>query len=150
MLTSFTRAGTTLRELRREDVVFIGSGGAVHNLYRNVWGPLLSHGDNFAMKKPPANWALDFRQEFEDAITTATGPELRRSMTELMKLPGFRDAHATDDHIMSAMFVAGLVGDEEDTGTLVEFGAEDWELTNMCNSQFTLGAWPGQAIESIR
>jgi hypothetical protein len=21
-------------------------------------------------------------------------------------------------------------------------GAEDWELTNMCNSQFTLGEWP--------
>lgn len=102
------------------------------------------------MEHPPANWALDFRQEFEDAITTTTGPALRRAMTALMKLPGFRDAHATDDHIMSAMFVAGLVGDEEDIGTPVEFGAEDWELTNMCNSQYTLGKWPEQqTVESI-
>lgn len=126
-------------------MLFIGSGGAVHNLYRNVWTPLLRYGDNFAMETAPADWALNFRQEFEDAITTATGPRLRRVMAALMKLPGFRDAHATDDHIMAAMFVAGLVGDHEDEGSPVELGAEDWELTNMCNSQYTIGLWPGQA-----
>ncbi|CAH0054426.1 unnamed protein product [Clonostachys solani] len=142
------RVGSSLRHLRREkDVLFIGSGGAVHNLYRNIWTPLLRHADNFAMETPPGHWALDFRQEFEDAIMRNTGPALRKAMAMLMKLPMYRDAHATDDHIMPAMFVAGLVGAVQDVRTLVELGAEDWELTNMCNSQYTLGSW--DAIKSI-
>jgi hypothetical protein len=49
-----------------------------------------------------------------------------------MKHPQFRDAHGTDDHFMSACFVAGAAGDwedeEEERGRL---GAESWELTNM-------------------
>ncbi|KAL4880400.1 Extradiol ring-cleavage dioxygenase, class III enzyme, subunit B [Aspergillus karnatakaensis] len=135
------RVGAALRDLRREKVLFIGSGGTVHNLYRNVWGPLLRYADNFAMESPPGNWALDFRQEFEDALIKSTGPQLRKAVTMLMKIPKYRDAHATDDHIMSAMFVVGLVGAPEDVGTPVELGAEDWELTNMCNSQFTFGRW---------
>lgn len=147
------RVGAALRPLRAADhqggkVLFIGSGGAVHNLYRNVWTPLLRYADNFAMETPPGEWALGFRQEFEDAMMTGSrtkdgccGPALRRSLTALMKVPIYRDAHATDDHFMSAMFVAGLVGHVEDQGTAVELGAEDWELTNMCNSQYTLGNW---------
>ncbi|KAF9892294.1 hypothetical protein FE257_002071 [Aspergillus nanangensis] len=135
------RVGAALRPLRREKVLFIGSGGTVHNLYRNVWGPLLRYADNFAMEAPPGDWALEFRQEVEDAMTKASGPLLRKSLTSLMKIPKYREAHATDDHIMSAMFVAGLVGDVEDEGTMVTMGAEDWELTNMCNTQFTFGSW---------
>ena len=70
-----------------------------------------------------------------------TGPGLRRAMTRLMKLPKHRDAHATDDRLMSALFVPSLVGDLEDEGVSVELGAEEWELVNMCNSQYTLGSW---------
>jgi hypothetical protein len=42
---------------------------------------------------------------------------------------------------MAALFVAGAAGDVEDANTPAELGAESWELTNMCNSQFTLGQW---------
>lgn len=42
----------------------------------------------------------------------------------------------------SACFVAGAAGDwadeQEKPGSL---GAEDWELSQMCNSQFTIGGW---------
>jgi aromatic ring-opening dioxygenase catalytic subunit (LigB family) len=138
------KIGSCLRSLRdpKENTLFIGTGGAVHNLYRNKWKTMVLHHDNFGMAMAPEAWALDFRQEFQDAILSGGGPGLRRNMTILMKLPQYRDAHATDDHFMAAMFVAGLVGDWEDEGTKGELGAEDWELTNMCNSQFTLGAWP--------
>lgn len=98
------------------------------------------------MVAPPSSPMLDFRQEFEDAITKTSGPALRRTMTMLMKVPKYRDGHGTDDHFMSAMFVAGLCGSFEDDGTPAELGAEDWELQNMCNSQFTLGKWPSASM----
>ncbi|EAW20801.1 DODA-type extradiol aromatic ring-opening family dioxygenase [Aspergillus fischeri NRRL 181] len=135
------KVGATLRPLRYDNYLLIGTGGAVHNLYRNCWAPMLRFRDNFAMETPPEEWALEFRQAVEDVITKTSGPALRRAMTRLMKHPQYRDAHATDDHFMAAMFVAGAMGDFEDTGSPAVMGAESWELTNMCNSQFTLGSW---------
>ncbi|KAK3325680.1 Extradiol ring-cleavage dioxygenase, class III enzyme, subunit B [Apodospora peruviana] len=154
-------AGAALRPLRTQRTLFIGSGGSVHNLFRNVWGPMLRYRDNFAQPTPPEPWALDFRQEVIDTFCAGYegtpkelpygreirsacgvgGPLLRRKATSLMKHPKYRDAHATDDHFMATMFVAGLCGNKEDIGTKGILGAEDWELTNMCNSQFTLGSW---------
>ncbi|KAM7201472.1 hypothetical protein V8F33_003296 [Rhypophila sp. PSN 637] len=164
--------GAALRPLRSEKTLFIGSGGSVHNLYRNVWGPMLQYRDNFAQPTPPEPWALDFRQEVIDTFCAGYeqksplpksipygreirsssraaapggggvgGPLLRRKAASLMKHPKYRDAHATDDHFMATMFVAGLCGSVEDVGVEGVLGAEDWELTNMCNSQFTLGGW---------
>lgn len=136
------KVGAALRPLRKEGYLLIGSGGAVHNLYRNHWIPMLRYSDNFAQERPPDFWALEFRQAVEDVVRNNSGPALRRAMTRLMKHPMYRDAHATDDHFMAAMFVAGLAGDEEDEGVHGELRAETWELTNMCNSQFSFGAWP--------
>lgn len=136
------RVGAALRSLRAENYLIIGSGGAVHNLYRNHWTPMLRYSDNFAQTRAPEAWALEFRQAVEDVIKNNSGPKLRRAMTRLMKHPMYRDAHATDDHFMAAMFVAGAIGDEEDEGCHGQLKAETWELTNMCNSQFTFGTWP--------
>ncbi|KAH8891371.1 hypothetical protein GQ53DRAFT_866257 [Thozetella sp. PMI_491] len=157
--------GAALRPLRarRHKTLFIGSGGAVHNLFRNVWGPMLRYRDNFAQPTPPEPWALDFRQEVIDtfcagyeekvpieeavygneirSIKGVGGPLLRRKATSLMKHPKYRDAHATDDHFMALLFVAGLCGGKDDVNMKGIMGAEDWELTNMCNSQFTIGSW---------
>ena len=138
------RIGSTVRCLRDEGYLVIGTGGAVHNLYRNRWAPMVKYRDNFAQPTPPEGWALEFRQSVEDCFANNRGPELRRAITRLMKHPQFRDAHATDDHFMAACFVAGAAGGWEDkleeSGRL---GAETWELTNMCNSQFTIGSWKG-------
>ena len=84
---------------------------------------------------------LEFRQAVQDVMENNSGPELRRGLARLMKHPQFRDAHATDDHFMSALFVAGAAGDEEDRGVGGRLMAETWELTNMCNSQYTVGEW---------
>ncbi|KAK3082189.1 hypothetical protein LTS18_013073 [Coniosporium uncinatum] len=135
------RVGAALRPLREQGYLLIGTGGAVHNLYRNVWQPMVKYSDNFAQETPPGDWAMEFRQAVEDAIQGNSGPELRRAVTRLMKHPRFRDAHATDDHFMAAMFVAGAAGSEDDSGTYGRLKAETWELTHMCNSQFTIGQY---------
>ncbi|RAK97980.1 DODA-type extradiol aromatic ring-opening family dioxygenase [Aspergillus ibericus CBS 121593] len=136
------KVGSTLRQLRQENYLLIGTGGAVHNLYRNRWKPMIKYLDSLAMETPPEEWALEFRQSLEDVMTKTSGPQLRRAVTRLMKHPQFRDAHATDDHFMAAVFVAGVVGDVDDEGCQGVMGAETWELTNMANSQFTFGEWP--------
>lgn len=136
------KIGAALRPLRAEGYLLVGSGGAVHNLYRNIWAPMLKYSDNFAQPTPPEAWALDFRQSVEDVFRNNSGPDLRRALTRLMKHPQYRDAQATDDHFMAIMFVAGAAGDEEDRGQFGRLMAETWELTNMCNSQFTIGEWP--------
>ncbi|KAM0188773.1 hypothetical protein ACHAPI_010382 [Fusarium lateritium] len=140
------RVGLALRPLRAEGYLIIGSGGAVHNLFRNVWEPMIRYGDNFAQPTPPGAWALEFRQSVEDVMRSGGGPRLRRAVARLMKHPLYRDAHATDDHFMPLCFAAGAIGAKEDKGAPGEFGAEDWELTNMCNSQYTIGTY--KALEA--
>jgi aromatic ring-opening dioxygenase catalytic subunit (LigB family) len=125
------KVGATLRPLRLENYLLIGSGGAVHNLYRNRWAPMMKYRDNFAMEVPPEEWALEFRQAVQDVITNNSGPALRRGITRLMKHPQYRDAHATDDHFMSILFVSGAVGDIDDEGVHGKLMAEDWELVSL-------------------
>jgi hypothetical protein len=46
------------------------------------------------------------------------------------------------NYVNSACFVAGAAGhwaDEQEKGGVL--AAEDWELSQMCNSQFTIGGW---------
>lgn len=136
------RVGAALRPLREQGYLLVGTGGAVHNLYRNVWDPMIKYRDNFAQVVAPERPLLEFRQSVEDVMTQNKGPRLRRAITRLMKHPQYRDAHGTDDHFMAACFVAGAAGDWEDEkldgGVL---GTETWELSQMCNSQFTIGTW---------
>jgi aromatic ring-opening dioxygenase catalytic subunit (LigB family) len=126
------RIGSILRPLRKEGYLIIGTGGAVHNLYRNDWAQMVGSRDNFAMPSPPDGEMLEFRQAFEDAVTKNSGPALRRAVTRLMKHPDYRNAHGTDEHFIPATFVAGAAGDEEDAGVPGVFGAEDWELVSRC------------------
>jgi aromatic ring-opening dioxygenase catalytic subunit (LigB family) len=135
------KIGATLRPLRNEKFLLIGTGGAVHNLYRNHWGDMLKYRESLGQEVPPQKWALDFRQATEDAITKNSGPRLRAAVARLMRHPQYRDAQATDDHFMPALFCAGAAGDWEDVGSNNVLGAETWELTNMCNSQFTMGSY---------
>jgi aromatic ring-opening dioxygenase catalytic subunit (LigB family) len=129
-----TRIGAALRPLRAENYLLIGSGGAVHNLYRNEWRPMLAYRDNLAQERPPGDWAMEFRQAFKDVVERNSGPKLRRGLARLMKHPQYREAHATDDHFIPACFVAGLAGDVQDENVYGKLMAEDWELTNMCST----------------
>ncbi|KAH7384680.1 Extradiol ring-cleavage dioxygenase, class III enzyme, subunit B [Pyrenochaeta sp. MPI-SDFR-AT-0127] len=138
-----TRIGAALRFLRGEKYLIIGSGGGTHNLYRAEWKFMLKYKDNFAMEKPPEKESIEFRQSLEDVFCkNAGGPELRRGLARLIKNPYFREAHGTDEHYVSACFVAGAIGEPEDRGSKAVLGAEAWELRTQCESQFSLGQWP--------
>lgn len=84
--------GAALRPLRHQRVLLIGSGGAVHNLYRNNWKQVILYRDNFAQERPPEPWAISFGQAVSDCITNNSGPALRRAMARLMQHPQYRDA----------------------------------------------------------
>ncbi|KAL5115933.1 hypothetical protein ACEQ8H_006155 [Pleosporales sp. CAS-2024a] len=144
------RVGQILAPLRDQGYLFIGTGGAVHNLYRNNWSQMLRYTDNFAQPYPPEAPMLEFRQSVEDVFVRNCGSgakkgALTRGITRLMKHPMFRDAHATDDHYMAACFVAGIADASKRDGDDCVLGAEDWELVNMCNSQYTIGRWTPKA-----
>ncbi|ETS61950.1 hypothetical protein PaG_04064 [Moesziomyces aphidis] len=127
--------GKALRDFRNEDTLIIGTGGTVHNLYRNNWKQITIFRDNFAQPLPPAKWALDFRTEVEDAVVNNSGPALINAVLRLMRHPLYRDAHATDDHYAPLLFVAGAAGSLKDKGKKNKITAECWELQNMCNSR---------------
>jgi aromatic ring-opening dioxygenase catalytic subunit (LigB family) len=145
-----SRVGQILAPFRDQGYLMIGTGGAVHNLYRNHWGQMLKYSDNLAQPYPPEAPMLEFRQSIEDVFIRScrSGVKkgaLTRGITRLMKHPMFRDAHATDDHYMAACFVAGVADGSKRDGDDCILGAEDWELVNMCNSQFTIGKWTQKA-----
>ncbi|EXJ74264.1 uncharacterized protein A1O5_02560 [Cladophialophora psammophila CBS 110553] len=135
------KVGATLRPLRKEGYLLIGTGGAVHNLYRNAWTDMLLYRESLGQERPPEAWALDFRQATEDVVTKNRGPALRKAMVRLMQHPAYREAQATDDHWMPALFAAGAAGDFEDEAEPNMLAAETWELVNMANSQFTFGRY---------
>ncbi|PWY97386.1 LigB subunit of an aromatic-ring-opening dioxygenase LigAB [Testicularia cyperi] len=141
--------GKALRSFRDEDTLIIGTGGTVHNLYRNNWKQITVFRDNFAQERPPDKWALDFRLEVEDAVTKNNGPALIRAVLRLMRHPLYRDAHATDDHFVPLLFVAGAAGSKKDEGKLNKITAECWELQNMCNTRKYLFKPPVTGISSL-
>jgi aromatic ring-opening dioxygenase catalytic subunit (LigB family) len=63
------KIGRALHELRKDGILICGTGGAVHNLYRNNWYPMLTKGDNFQESRKPAQWALDFENSVTDVVT---------------------------------------------------------------------------------
>jgi hypothetical protein len=97
--------GAAVRPLRYEDILIVGTGGTVHNLYRNAWKNIILYRDNFAQTKPPEQWALDFRNETLDAFTKNSVHRRRES----------RDAmHDTDPSSRIAGTCASSSGDASD------------------------------------
>jgi aromatic ring-opening dioxygenase catalytic subunit (LigB family) len=64
------RIWRALVELMKEGVMIVGTGGAVHNLYRNNWLPMLAKGDNFQLGRAHADWAIDFERTVSDVISS--------------------------------------------------------------------------------
>jgi aromatic ring-opening dioxygenase catalytic subunit (LigB family) len=149
------KIGRALRSLRKEGVLLCGTGGAVHNLYRNNWFPIITKGDNFQPGRQPARWAVEFEQSVNDVVAhnkvslllpstwvlltyICKGANLAGALIRLTKSFCYKDAHPTDDHFYPLLVVAGAVIDDDVYGRKC---AQTWELQNMCNNQFVWGRW---------
>jgi aromatic ring-opening dioxygenase catalytic subunit (LigB family) len=64
------RIGRALGELKKEGVMIVGTGGTVHNSYRNNWLPMLAKGDNFQPGRANADWAIDFERTASDVVSS--------------------------------------------------------------------------------
>lgn len=87
--------GLAVSHLRNQRCLVIGSGGAVHNLYRLHYGSAVFWRDTFKQEREPEQWALDFGQAVADTVEAYSGPRLRRALMQLMESPQYRDAHVS-------------------------------------------------------
>eukprot|EP00026_Physarum_polycephalum_P011974 Phypoly_transcript_12227.p1 GENE.Phypoly_transcript_12227~~Phypoly_transcript_12227.p1 ORF type:complete len:279 (+),score=55.45 Phypoly_transcript_12227:262-1098(+) len=87
--------GKALAPLRDEGVLIVGSGYATHNF---GGAPLAKN---------------QFVDAASDAITNATPEQREKIFVEWEKLPGARDAHRQEDHLMPLHVVLGAAGEDK-------------------------------------
>lgn len=91
----------TLAPLLKENVLFIGSGGLVHNRHEIVRfsGSVL----------PPDAWAADFEELVVETLAAGAkdGGNAKR-LAELYEHPSFRQAHPTSEHFLPLVFVSAM------------------------------------------
>jgi len=89
--------GSALAPLRREDVLVIGSGGAVHNLGQLDWSG----------EAPPPDWAT----EFDDWIkNTVAGPHAENLAAYRTQAPHAYLAQPSDEHFLPIIVALGAAG----------------------------------------
>jgi len=101
--------GRKLRDFR-EEVVILGSGGAVHNLRDAIFNP----GD------PPC-WAVEFKERLKRMVLEKDIPSLLDYRDELGRL-----AHPTEEHLLPLFYFLGSLCEEEEVRVLYdgfEFGS---------------------------
>ena len=116
------RMGKALRELRREGVLLVGSGGAVHNLQKIRW-----HGKD----GPPAPFAEAFKGWLLPRLEQGKISELLR----FEEAPGASEAQPSPEHLLP-MFVTLGASLPEDRFRLIFDGYSYWSLSML---SFCLG-----------
>jgi len=118
--------GEALSALRGQDVLIIGSGGAVHNLGAIDWSAL---GPNARTAPPPA-WATDFRAWLDESLSLPA-PSRTEALRNWLKAPGARMAHPREEHLMPLHVAAAAAGDAKATRI-----HESWQ-----GGSLSLAAW---------
>ncbi|MCU0847554.1 MAG: 4,5-DOPA dioxygenase extradiol [Spirochaetes bacterium] len=113
--------GKRLSYLRGEDVLVIGSGNIVHNLY-------MMDGKQFGPE--PYGWATAFDAEVAHCL-------LNNDERQLVKgeLTGFNTAHPTDEHYLPLLYVSAMRREGED----VSFFHEGFQHGSISMRSFIIG-----------
>jgi 4,5-DOPA dioxygenase extradiol len=95
------RLGETLRPLRDEGVLIIGSGGATHNL---------AHAFAASERAPLAGWATRFREWLADAVEQDRRDDIANYRAVA---PYASRNHPTEEHLMPLMCAVGATEPDE-------------------------------------
>lgn len=88
--------GRALAPLTKDNVLILGSGGAVHNLH--YW-------------RPGATTVEPWARDFENALSTALEAADTRAVCALLRSDVGRRAHPTDEHILPLLVAFGAAGE---------------------------------------
>ncbi len=112
----------SLRSLRDEGILFIGSGGIVHNIGK--WMRSHEH-DNF-----------DWASHFDEAIAQALSENDLNTLFNYQHLPYAQDAVPTLEHYLPLIYNVGLKEEEDD----LRFSAfDERSLANSCSRSIRFG-----------
>jgi len=101
------RLGRRLARLREQNVLVVGSGNIVHNLYEVDW----------AQDAPTAEWAVAYDDWVRDAVAGRRHDEL---IDYVAANPLSRRAAPTAEHYLPMLYVLGLQGADERIETVHE------------------------------
>lgn len=105
--------GRLLKPLRERKILIIGSGAMTHNLSEAFrW---VRTGQGPAATPDAPDWVNDFAEKMIDAAQSGT---LETIADNPDKIPGYRDNHPTDEHILP-LFVAAGAADGEGEAELI-------------------------------
>lgn len=117
--------GRALAPLREEDVLILGSGGAVHNLRALDWGDFASANT--------APWASEF-QSWLDATLALTGKARSARLEAWTQAPNARTAHPRAEHLMPLHVAVGAA--ESERAVKIH---DAWQMANMSMAAWRLG-----------
>lgn len=113
--------GAALAELRRRDVLILGSGNVVHNLGRMNWGD----------REGGEPWARRFDEAVQSQLAEAPGDILK-----LAEHPDFALAVPTPDHFLPLLYLAGLAAAD---GAPAEPIIEGYAMGTLSMTSYALG-----------
>lgn len=118
-LNEYLKLGEALKELRKDDILIIGSGSATHNLSK------------LSRNSSPDHWAIDFVTWLQKAVENKDYEQL----TNIYSChPSARIAHPSLEHYVPLLIAAGTAKNEE--AKLIH---DSYELGNLNNSCFKFG-----------
>lgn len=92
--------GQTLRRLRAENILIVGSGAITHNLHAFFRG-------GYAADAPPQPWVQDFVRWLDGKLVDG---DHRAVLDAIGQAPHGRDNHPTIDHILPLFVALGAAG----------------------------------------
>lgn len=96
----------TLAPLLKENILFIGSGGLVHNRHE-----IVRFGGSALL---PDAWAADFEELVLETLSEgANDAQYAERLAELYHHPTFRQAHPTSEHFLPLVFVSAMGSEYE-------------------------------------
>lgn len=99
--------GRALQPLRRESVLVIGSGGAVHNLRALDWSML----GKPASSQSSAPWAAEFMAWMDETLTQNVGARRSDLLRDWQSAPNARMAHPRKEHLLPLHVAAAAAED---------------------------------------